>query len=176
MMKRARPTVNLPFEPPSPRLNSRRPLDASRRHGDDGSVGESGRALRGVGCLGGCALLLLAGCVSVSPPTDTGGGLTLSSPEGEPIQLTYEKDLQPVFASDCVRCHSGASPAAGYSMSDYASVVQRATPGDAHSPLVVATQPIGHMYGYFSGDRAAKSSLVYVWVVQYDAQESEMDR
>ena len=134
------------------------------------------QAPRRVRYLGLAAPLLLAGCVSVVPPTDTGGGLTLSSPEGDPIQLTYEKDLQPVFASDCVSCHSGASPAAGYSMSDYASVVQRATPGDAKSPLVVATQPIGHMYGYFSGDRAAKSSLVYVWVVQYDAQESETDR
>lgn len=111
--------------------------------------------------------------MSVTPPTDTGGGLTLSSPDGEPIQLTYDKDLRPVFASDCVRCHNAAAPAGGYSMSDYASVVKRVRPGDAHSPLVVETQPTGHMYGYFTGDRSVKSSLVYVWVVQYDAQDTE---
>lgn len=121
-------------------------------------------------------LLLPVGCVSVTPPTDTGGGLTLSSPEGEPIQLTYEKDLRPVFASDCVRCHGGALPAAGYSMADHASVLQRVSPGDARSPLVVETQPTGHMYRYFSGDASAKASLVYVWVVEYDAQDTARDR
>jgi hypothetical protein len=120
--------------------------------------------------------LLLAGCVSVSPATDRGGGLILSSTEGEPIQLSYERDLRSVFAADCVRCHSAAIPSGGYSMGDYASVMQRVRPGDAKSPLVVETQPTGHMYGYFSGDRSAKASLVYVWVVEYDGQDSARDR
>jgi hypothetical protein len=119
---------------------------------------------------------VLAGCVSVSPAQDRGGGLTLSSPEGQPIQLSYEADLRPVFAADCVRCHGAVAPAGGYSMADYASVMQRVTPGDRHSPLVAATQPNGHMYGYFSGDRSVKASLVYVWVVEYDGQDAARDR
>lgn len=138
------------------------------------TTGPSPSTLRRCGAV--ATVFALAGCVSVTPPTDRGGGLTLSSPEGEPIQVTYQNDLRPVFAADCVRCHGGAQPAAGYSMTDYASVVRLVTPGDRHSPLVAATQPTGHMYPYFSGDRAAKSSLVYVWVVEYDGQETARDR
>jgi hypothetical protein len=100
----------------------------------------------------------------------------LSSTDGEPIQISYERDLRAVFAADCVRCHSAAVRSGGYSMGDYASVMQRVSPGDAKSPLVVETQPTGHMYGYFSGDRSAKASLVYVWVVEYDGQDSARDR
>ena len=54
-------------------------------------------------------------------------------------------------------------------MIDYSSVMKDVRPGDPSSPLVVATQPLGHMFGYFSGDRLIKSSLVYMWVVEYDA-------
>jgi hypothetical protein len=117
------------------------------------------------------AVVPLAGCVQTTAPTDTGGGLTLSSSSGRPIRLSYTKDLQPVFASDCVSCHNASSPAGGYSMADYTSVMKAVRPGDASSPLVVETLPPGHMFGYFSGDRPMKSSLVYAWVVEYDADE-----
>ncbi len=122
------------------------------------------------------AVLPLAACVQATAPTDLGGGLTLSSSSGRPIRLSYAKDLQPVFASDCVSCHNASSPAGGYSMADYASVMKMVRPGDPSSPLVVATQPPGHMFGYFSGDRLMKSSLVYVWVVEYDADNAGRDR
>ena len=122
------------------------------------------------------AVLPLAACVQTTAPTDKGGGLTLSSDAGRPIRLTYVKDLQPVFASDCVSCHNASSPAGGYSMADYASVMKDVRPGDPSSPLVVATQPLGHMFGYFSGDRLMKSSLVYTWVVEYDADNVESER
>jgi hypothetical protein len=115
------------------------------------------------------AVLPLAACVQTKAPKDVGGGLTLSSTEGSAIRLSYAKDLQPVFASDCVRCHNASSAAGGYSMIDYSSVMKGVRPGDPSSPLVVATQPLGHMFGYFSGDRLIKSSLVYMWVVEYDA-------
>jgi hypothetical protein len=116
--------------------------------------------------------LPLAACVQTTAPTDTGGGQTLSSSSGKPIRLTYVNDLQPVFAADCVRCHNAASMAGGYSMSDFASVLKEVRPGDASSPLVVDTQPPGHMFEFFSGDRLMKSSLVYMWVVEYDAEEA----
>src|SRR5689334_20888353 len=95
------------------------------------------------------SLLALGGCVKATEPTDTGGGLTLSDDSGHPIRLSYEEHLRPVFDGDCVRCHGGSSPAAGYSMTDYASVVRAVRPGDAASPLVVETQPLGHMFQYF---------------------------
>lgn len=85
--------------------------------------------------------------------------------------MNYAQDLQPVFASDCVRCHNASSAAGGYSMIDYSSVMKDVRPGDPSSPLVVATQPLGHMFGYFSGDQLMKSSLVYTWVVEFDADD-----
>lgn len=115
------------------------------------------------------AVLPFAACVQTTAPTDTGGGLALSSSAGRPIRLSYAQDLQGVFASDCVRCHNASFAAGGYSMIDYESVMKDVRPGDPSSPLVVATQPLGHMFGYFSGDQLKKSSLVYMWVVEYDA-------
>jgi hypothetical protein len=115
-------------------------------------------------------VLVCAACVQTTAPTDTGGGITLSSSSGKPIRLSYVNDLQPVFASDCVRCHSGSSASAGYSMTDYASVMTAVRTGDASSPLIVETQPLGHMFTYFSGDALRKSSLVYLWIVEYDAE------
>ena len=49
-------------------------------------------------------------------------------------------------------------------------------PGDASSPLVVATHPRGSMFEHFSGDRLIKSSLVYTWVVEYDGINVDEDR
>jgi hypothetical protein len=117
------------------------------------------------------AAVTSAACVSTKSPTDTGDGLTLSSSTGKPIRLTYVDDVAPVLASDCRRCHNASSPAGGYSVSDYAAVMRGVRPGDPSSPLVVATQPPGHMFEHFSGDRLVKSSLVYMWVVEYDAIE-----
>lgn len=122
------------------------------------------------------AVVSLAGCVGSTAPTDSGGGLTPSSSSGRPIRLSYVKDVQPVFATDCVSCHNAASAAGGYSVSDFTSVLKDVRAGDASSPLVVETQPLGHMFVYFSGDRLAKSSLVYLWVVEYDAANTSPDR
>jgi hypothetical protein len=121
------------------------------------------------------AVLPLGACVQATAPTDTGGGLTLSTGSGRPIPLSYTKDLQPVFAGDCVSCHSGPSPAGGYSMVDYMSVMRDVRPGDPSSPLVVETQPLGRMFQYFSGDRLMKSSMVYTWVVEFDANNNSRE-
>ena len=128
----------------------------------------------------GLALLMaipVAGaCVQTHAPTDTGDGLTLSSSRGKPIRITYTDDLRSVFATDCLRCHGASSPAGGYSVADYDSVMKAVRPGDPSSPLVVATQPRGSMFEHFSGDRLIKSSLVYTWVVEYDGINVDEDR
>ena len=126
--------------------------------------------------LAALALAFPAGaCVEPNPPADTGGGLTLTTSSGRPVRLSYTRDVAPVFAADCVRCHNASSPAGGYSMVDYTSVMKDVRPGDPSSPLVVETQPLGHMFQYFSGDRLVKSSLVYTWIVQFDAAENTRD-
>ena len=45
--------------------------------------------------------------------------------------------------------------------------------GDASCKLVVATQPGGSMYGYFSGDRQMKAAMVFRWVVVYGAAQTD---
>jgi hypothetical protein len=118
--------------------------------------------------------LTSSGCVQAKPPTDTGSPTspTASTTPAAPSPgqaLAYDPDLKPVFASDCVFCHSGSRPSAGYSMSTYQQVVAAVRPGDASSPLVVTTQPSGSMYRYFSGDRQTKADMVRNWVVLYGA-------
>jgi hypothetical protein len=119
--------------------------------------------------------LSAASCVQSNAPADTGAGLRLTTTSGRPVRLSYTTDVAPVFAADCVRCHGASSPAGGYSMVDYASVMKDVRPGDPSSPLVVETQPLGHMFQYFSGDRLVKSSLVYTWIVQFDAPNNSRD-
>jgi len=127
------------------------------------------------------ALLLLSftgsGCVQARPPTDTGsptsptGSTTPTAPpSGQP--LAYDQDLKPVFDADCVFCHSGSRPSAGYSMTTYQQVMAAVRPGDASSPLVATTQSNGSMYRYFSGNRQTKASMVRDWVVLYGAAQT----
>jgi hypothetical protein len=86
--------------------------------------------------------------------------------------LSYDQDLKPVFDMDCVRCHGGSRPSAGYNMTTYAGVMALVRPGDANSILVQATRSGGLMYGQFSGDRAAKADMVRRWVVDNNAAQS----
>jgi len=88
------------------------------------------------------------------------------------VTVAYVQDLKPVFDSDCVRCHSGSRPSAGYNMSTYAGVMALVRAGDASSRLVVATRSGGSMYGNFSGNRASKSELVRSWVVNNGAAQT----
>jgi hypothetical protein len=135
-------------------------------------------------------VLILAACVQAVPAKDTGDALpltptspsvtpgpgTTSSPTPAPAALdqplSYDQDLKPIFASDCVLCHSTARPLGRYSMSTYRDVMTDVRPGSASSPLVTVTQSRGSMYRYFSGNRAAKSDLVRRWIVNWNAQQS----
>lgn len=80
--------------------------------------------------------------------------------------------MQPVFASDCVVCHSGSRPSANYSMTTYANVMRDITPGNANSRLVIWTQSSGSMYRYFTGNRSSKADMVRRWVVDNNAAQT----
>lgn len=137
-----------------------------------------------------CVLFVGIGlaCVKVQPATDTGGISPNSSessvsgpsaaptPSGSPgaatptptpgrATLAYTPDLQPLFASDCLVCHSDRNALGRYSMSSYATVMKAVTPGSAASTLVRVTQSNGSMYRYWSGDRATKATKTRDWVV-----------
>ena len=54
-------------------------------------------------CLSLAALFLLIGCAT--------------APNGVKDDPSYASDVQPLFNSSCVGCHSGSSPSAGYDLS-----------------------------------------------------------
>jgi len=53
----------------------------------------------------------------------------------------------------------------------YAGVLRAVTPGDAQSILVRATSSRGVMYPELSGNRTAKSQVIYDWVVSSSAAQ-----
>ena len=136
------------------------------------------------------------GCVQAQPAKDTGGISSTSGPSavsgpsgaptpsaspgaatptptpGSSTTLAYTPDLQPIFASDCLVCHSDRNPLGRYSMSSYASVMKAVTPGSASSTLVRVTQSNGSMYRYWSGDRATKATKTRDWVVTNRAAQT----
>ena len=134
------------------------------------------------------ALVLAAGaCVQTNPPTDVGNPAAPSTPStaGQPSPapspspspsasqpLSYTQDLKPIFDSDCVVCHGGSRPSAGYSMSTYAGVMRDVAPGNANSRLVIWTQPGGTMYRFWIGNASQKAAMVRQWVVSNNAQQS----
>ncbi len=131
------------------------------------------------------ALIAVAGvtaaCVSQNPPTDVGNPVaatstTTSSPQPAPTPstqpLSYDQDMKPIFLSDCVVCHSGSRPSAGYAMDTYARVMVDVQPGNPNSRLVLWTQPGGTMYRFWTGNAAQKAAMVKQWVVTYNAQQS----
>ena len=98
--------------------------------------------------------------------TTTTTTTTSSSP------LSYDQDMAPIFATDCVSCHRAGNARGGYAMDSYAAVMTMVTPGNASSHLVTSTRSGGSMYRYFSGDAASKSEMVRRWVVENSAAQS----
>ena len=47
-------------------------------------------------------------------------------------------------------------------------------PGDASSPVVVDCSPGGSMYRYFTGDAVTKATMVFRWMVVYNACRDTM--
>jgi hypothetical protein len=143
-----------------------------------------------------CAASLVAfGCVTQQPATDVAESITGPTPvsttaatsttttptstpgtiPAPPAAVAYVQDLQPIFQSDCVPCHSGSRPDGNYSMANYAQVMRAVAAGNARSALVVVTQRNASMYRYWSGNattRATKAELVRKWVVENGAAQT----
>lgn len=119
------------------------------------------------------AALSFAACVKGNPATDTGDpGFPFGPTSAGTQTVAYVQDIKPIFDRDCVECHGGREDAGNYSVSTYSTVLARQRPGDASSSLVVTCAPGGSMYPYFSGDAAAKATLVFRWMVYYNALQS----
>jgi len=123
-----------------------------------------------------CAALLCAGaasCVKTQPAADTadpGFPFGPSSIGTQPI--AYVQDIKPIFDRDCLSCHGPRDRASNYSVVTYADVIAGQRPGDASSSLVVDCSPGGSMYRYFSGDANTEATMVFRWMVVYNARQS----
>jgi len=120
-----------------------------------------------------CAAALAASCVQAQKAGDTGDPGFPFGPTAIGTQpLAYQQDVKPIFDRDCLSCHGARRAAGNYSVQTYAATIDGQRPGDASSSVVVDCSPGGSMYRYFSGDAVTEATMVFRWMVYYNAQES----
>ncbi len=120
-----------------------------------------------LGLGGGIACRYTTAATGPAPVDSSTGG----SGTADTTSLTYTRDVQPILAVDCVRCHGRSRPAAGYDLSTYAAVLRTLSPGNPNSLLIAVTRRGGVMYGAFSGDANQKAATVYNWIVNSGAAQ-----
>ena len=119
------------------------------------------------------ASALVCGCVQGQPATDTGDPGFPFGPSAVGVQpIAYVQDIKPIFDRDCLNCHGDRRAAGNYSVRSYADTIAGQRPGDASSSVVVDCSPGGSMYRYFTGDAVTEATLVFRWMVVYNAMQS----
>jgi hypothetical protein len=119
------------------------------------------------------AAIAFSACVQGQRATDTGDPGFPFGPSAIGVQpLAYVQDIKPILDRDCLSCHSTRDARGNYSVATYADVLNGQMRGDAKSSLVVTGSPGGSMYRYYSGDAVTKSTIVFRWLVYYDAQQT----
>jgi hypothetical protein len=112
-------------------------------------------------------------CVRGQPASDTSDpGFPFGPTPGATGPLAYVQDIKPIFDRDCFQCHSSFNQRGSYSVGTYADTIAGQRPGDAHSSVVVDCSPGGSMYRYFSGNAVAEATMVFRWMVVYNAAET----
>jgi hypothetical protein len=115
----------------------------------------------------------LSACVQGQRATDTGDPGFPFGPTTIGVQpLSYAQDIKPILDRDCLSCHSAREARGNYSVATYADVMNGQTRGDAKSSLVVTGSPGGSMYQYFSGDAVTESTMLFRWLVYYNARQT----
>jgi hypothetical protein len=115
----------------------------------------------------------LSACIQGQRATDTGDPGFPFGPSAIGVQpLAYVPDIKPILDRDCLSCHNNRDARGNYSVATYADVLSRQTRGDAKSSLVVTGSPGGSMYQYYSGDAITESTMVFRWLVYYNAQQA----
>jgi hypothetical protein len=115
----------------------------------------------------------LSACVQGQKAADTGDPGFPFGPSAIGVQsLSYVQDVKPILDRDCLSCHSSRNARGNYSVATYADVLNGQTRGDAKSSLVVTGAPGGSMYQYYSGDAVTKATMVFRWLVYYNALQT----
>lgn len=116
---------------------------------------------------------VVCACVQGQRASDTGDPGFPFGPSAIGAQtIAYVQDIKPIFDRDCLSCHGPRDTAGNYSVRTYSDVLARQRPGDASSSLVVDCSPGGSMYRFFSGDAATAATMVFRWMVYYNALQS----
>jgi hypothetical protein len=123
------------------------------------------------------ALLLaafeLSACIQSQKAIDTGDPGFPFGPSAIGVQtLSFVQDIKPILDRDCLSCHSTRNARGSYSVSTYAETLNGQRIGDAKSSLVVTGSPGGSMYQYYSGDRVTEATMVFRWLVYYNALQT----
>jgi mono/diheme cytochrome c family protein len=119
------------------------------------------------------ATFCMSACVQGQRATDTGDPGFPFGPSAIGVQtIAYVQDIKPIFDRDCASCHGVRDTAGNYSVSTYANALMGQRPGDARSSLVVDCSPGGSMYRYFAGDAVTEATMVFRWMVYYNAVQS----
>jgi hypothetical protein len=115
----------------------------------------------------------LSACIQSNRATDTGDPGFPFGPSSVGAQpLAYVQDIKPIFDADCLSCHSSRDARGSYSVSTFTDVMKGQRSGNAASSVVVDCSPGGSMYRYFSGDAVTKATMVFRWMVYYNAAET----
>ena len=98
--------------------------------------------------------VLIGGCSELNdaPPGEIAGN------------LTYTNDLKEIFDNNCIQCHFGDTPPAGYNMTSYEGVITKATAGDPNSTLIIVSDDGGSMHIYYDSEEEIEK--VIQWVVE----------
>jgi hypothetical protein len=119
------------------------------------------------------ASLVLSGCVRGQPASDTSDpGFPFGPTSLGTETIAYVQDIKPLFDRDCLECHNSRRAQGNYSVGSYADAIAGQRPGDASSSVVVDCSPGGSMYRYFRGDAVTEATMVFRWIVVYDAVET----
>jgi hypothetical protein len=119
------------------------------------------------------ASIFVFACVQSHPASDMGDPGFPFGPSTVGVQpLAYVQDVKPIFDRDCLSCHGVRESAGGYSVRTYENVMNGQRPGDASSSVVVDCSPGGSMYRYFSGNAVNDATVVFRWMVYYNAAQS----
>jgi hypothetical protein len=119
------------------------------------------------------ASIFVPGCVQGQPARDTSDpGFPFGPTPIATTPLAYIPDIKPIFDRDCLECHNSRDQRGNYSVSTYAAATAGQRRGDARSSVVVDCSPGGSMYRYFTGDAVTEATMVFRWIVVYDAAET----
>ena len=95
------------------------------------------------------AIALLGVLVASTSATRAEVDLSKLPPPAARKDVTYEKDIHPLFEASCIRCHSGDKPKAGLRLDTLESVLKGSKEGKVviagkskESPLVIAVSQL----------------------------------